>query len=208
MTNSQRIVDEAEALIPDADLRRLIQPLIRLLTDGRPVAPREVAEASGLALDRVERALAGFPDVEWADDGRIVGMGLTQRPTEHQMRIGDQTLYAWCAMDTLVFTAILDRPVTIESRDPATGAPVRVEADGRQVTSVEPQSAVVSWWVGPAGNAIRARLCNHGHFFASAETAAGWLAQRPDGSLLSMDEAYAAGSRLAAEVLGEPAAPA
>jgi alkylmercury lyase len=204
MAKIQQIIDEADALLPDDDLRRLVQPLIRLLADGRPVALAELADRTGLARERVEDALGGFPDVEWDDDGRIVGMGLTLRPTDHRMRIGEQSLYAWCAMDTLVFAAILGRPVTIESRDPVTGAEVRIEADGRQVRSIKPHSAVVSWWVGPAGEAIRARLCNHGHFFASAESAAGWLAKRRGATLLSVDEAYGAGARLAAEVLGAP----
>jgi hypothetical protein len=50
---------------------------------------------------------------------------------------------------------------------------------------------------------VRDTLCNHGHFFTSAESAASWLADRPGGHILSLDEAFVAGRRMAFEVLGE-----
>ncbi|MDP8904095.1 MAG: organomercurial lyase MerB [Chloroflexota bacterium] len=205
MPGTHSVLDEAAVLLGEQVeiWRRLVHPTIVLLAGGRPVEPAEVAAVSGVPLDQVDAALATMADVEWDDEGRIVGMGLTQRPTQHRMRIGDKTLYAWCAMDTLAFAAILDRRLTIESADHASGEPIRIEVDGRRVLRAEPASAVVSWWVKASGEGVRDKLCNHGHFFTSRESAAGWLADRPGGHVLSLDEAFAAGRRMASEVLDE-----
>jgi len=208
MTQIQKVVDEAEVVGSGHGYvwRRLVHTTIRLLAEGRPIEAAEIADASGIPLDEVEQALAGMSDVERDEAGRIVGMGLTMRPTPHVMRIDGKTLYAWCAMDTLAFASILDWPVTIESPDHASGEPIRIEADGHRVRAAEPATAVVSWWVDPAGEGLRGTLCGNGHFFASADSAAGWLAERPGASVLTLEAAFAAGRRMVFEALGESGA--
>ncbi|MFN2503455.1 MAG: MerR family transcriptional regulator [Acidimicrobiales bacterium] len=59
----------------------LLPHLVRLLADGRPVEPRQVAEAAGLPVREVEGFLRVQPGTDWDDDGRIAGFGLTLRPT-------------------------------------------------------------------------------------------------------------------------------
>jgi alkylmercury lyase len=181
-------------------LQRLIGPTYRLLAEGRTVSPAEIAKAADLPLDAVETALRDFGDVEWTPDGRIEGLGLTRRETPHRIRIGDTDLFTWCAMDTLIGVAILDRPVRIESPDGATGEPLRIDADGRRILAADPTSIVVSWYVNPTGEGVRAAGCQFGHFFASRESAASWLATYPQGGILSLDEAMETARQFASDL--------
>lgn len=211
-TETGRVVEEVRTLLdaqgdPEA-LRRLIRPTIRLLADGQPVRLAQLAEASGLPVDQVEAALRATGDVDWTADGRVEGFGLTRRPTPHRMRIGEQDLYTWCAMDTLIFAVILDRTVQISSPDAATGEPLRFETDGHRVSAAEPPSMVVSWYVDSEAAGLRAATCQFGHFFASRESAAAWAAQYPQGGVLTLDEAMDAARTMVSDVFGAEGAPA
>ncbi len=197
-----RVVDDIRTFFDTTQtdpgaVRGVIPAAIRLLADGRPVSLEEIAAAADLPLARVETALRDLGDVELTPDGRVEGMGLTSRQTPHRVRIGDIDRYAWCAMDTLFFAAILDRRVEVESPDGTTGKPLRFEADGRQILAAEPPSIVVSWFVEPSADGVRDAVCQFGRFFASHETAAAWLARHPEGGLLSLSEALDAARRSA-----------
>jgi alkylmercury lyase len=183
-------------------IRGVLPAGIRLLAEGRPVSPEEIGAAANLPLARVRTALGDLGDVEWTADGRVEGMGLTPRETPHRIRIGETAMYAWCAMDTLFFAAILDRRVDIESPDGATGEPLRLITDGRRILSADPAAIVVSWFVDPAAEGVRAAACQYGQFFASRESAAGWLAKYPKGGVLSLDEALDAARRSAVADFG------
>ena len=205
-TQTTRIVEDGRTLLatqgdPET-LRRLIPASIRLLAEGEPVSPAQIADASGLPADQAEAALRGIGDVEWTDDGRVEGFGLTRRPTQHRFRIADSDLYTWCAMDTLIFAALLERPVQIESPDGATDAVLRLETDGRQVISAHPASIVVSWFFDAAASGLRASVCQFGHFFASRESAMAWAAKYQQGGVLALDEALEASRALAADWFG------
>jgi alkylmercury lyase len=210
-TQTGRVVDDGRTLLAaqgdPQTLRRLIPASIRLLAEGEPVSPDRIAAAAGLPVDQAEAALRATVDVEWTPDGRVEGFGLTRRPTQHRFRIGDAELYTWCAMDTLMFAAFLDRPAQIESPDGATGEPLRLETDGRRIISADPPSIVVTWFVDPDATGLRAATCQFGHFFASPDSAAAWAAKYPQGGVLALDEALDAARALVADMFeaGNPA---
>lgn len=91
----------AEALTP------LLRLVLRLLARGRPVDPDDIAAATGRPPADVLAALRQQPSVEWDEAGRVVGLGLTLRPTPHRFEVDGRTLFTWCALDTLVFPALL-----------------------------------------------------------------------------------------------------
>jgi alkylmercury lyase len=203
---SRKLVDDGRTVLaaqgdPET-LRRVIPASIRLLAYGKPVSPAQIAEASGVRLDQAEAALRGVHDLEWTPDGRVDGFGLTRQPTQHRFSVGDAALYTWCAMDTLIFAAVLDRPVKIQSPDGATGQSLRLETDGRRIIQADPPSIVVSWFFDPAATGFRASVCQFGHFFASTESAAAWAANYPQGGVLALDEALDAARAMAADVFG------
>lgn len=71
----------------------MLVPLLRLLAAGEPVTVEALAAAVGLPVDEVTRRLAAVPDTEYDEQGRIVGQGLTLRPTRHRFTVAGQELY-------------------------------------------------------------------------------------------------------------------
>lgn len=184
----------------------LWRPLLELLADGRPVAIDQLAHATGRDPSQVREALATMPDTEY-DDGRIVGSGLTLRPTPHRFEIGDALLYTWCALDTLIFPAVLGRPAQVSSPCHATGQLIRVTVEPDVVRHVEPATAVVSIVTPDGSGSIRATFCNEVHFFASADVARDWLEHHPGASVLPVADAYALGRPLTQALLTGDAPP-
>ena len=153
----------------------LLVPLMRLLVEVGPVQIDQLAGASGRSIDAVRDALAAMPDTEYDEQGRIVGHGLTLRPTRHRFTVAGRGLYTWCALDTLMFPTLLERPASIESTSPTSGATIRLTVDATGVTSIDPAEAVVSL-VNPADlTSIRSSFCNQVHYFASNADAEPWL---------------------------------
>lgn len=179
----------------------LLVPLLRLLAAGEPVAVADLAEAAGGSEEATRTALAATPETEYDDQGRIVGQGLTLRPTRHRFTVGGEELYTWCALDTLIFPVVIERAATIESTSPTGGGTVRVTATPTGVTAVEPAAAVVSL-VNPEDlSSIRSSFCNQVHYFTSAEDAQPWLEAHPGGEVLPVADAYRLATDLATTML-------
>ena len=90
-----------------------VPPTVDLLATGKPASPEEIAAASGKSPEEVRAALERFPSAEWDEQGRVVGLGLTLQLTPHRLEVEGRTLFAWCALDALLFSALLGRPVSI-----------------------------------------------------------------------------------------------
>lgn len=175
--------------------------LLRLLAQGEPVTTGALTEATGKSVEEVRAGLAALADTEYDQAGRVVGHGLTLRPTPHSFEVGGRRLYTWCALDTLIFPAVLDRPARIASRCPGTGTVVRVDADPHELVTVEPAAAVVSI-VTPDGCAsVRSAFCNQVHYFASPAATEAWLQEHPGATVLPVREAFDLGHRLTDSLL-------
>ena len=74
----QRLVTlvRAQFGLPD-----LVLHLTRLLAAGHSTTAEEAAAAGDWTVDELRAELARRPGADWDDDGRIVGFGLTLRPT-------------------------------------------------------------------------------------------------------------------------------
>jgi alkylmercury lyase len=150
------------------------------LARGEPVDAARIVERAFRSSAEVLEFLHSSP-AEWDDRGRLVGFGLTLRPTRHRFTTGGRTLYTWCAPDALAFPVLTGAPALVESTCFATGAPIRVEVEPDGVRAVEPASAVVSIVPRAVGvDELRERLCHEQHFFASGEAAAAWRQARED----------------------------
>jgi alkylmercury lyase len=185
----------------------LYRELLRLLSVGEPVTIAELAAAAGIPADRVERAVAGWNDTEYDERGRIVGWGLTLRPTPHRFNIDGRQLYTWCALDTLFFPAVIGRPARVESPCAATGALVKLRVDPTAgVSALDPPSAVVSIATPERMNSVRSAFCNPGRFFANPDAARDWQSKHPGMDVLSVVDAHRA-SRPLSEMLLVDGAP-
>ncbi|HZD66415.1 MAG TPA: organomercurial lyase [Acidimicrobiales bacterium] len=199
MTESYACNDPA--FLSTVDGYRAFPQLLGLLARG-PVDLDGLAEVAGPAGAELARVVRAAPGSEWDRDGRLVGFGITPRPTDYRFLVGGRTLYTWCASDALFFTVILGTDTVAESTCPASGRRIRLEVAPDAVTSVTPPEAVVSQLHrdGLVRN-LRSEVCDHGHFFASAASAAGWMAEHPEGRVVSVPDAFAE-CRAACEELG------
>ncbi|KSU68309.1 MULTISPECIES: organomercurial lyase MerB [Rhodococcus] len=182
----------------------LFVPLLRLLAEGEPVTIAELATASGRSENTVRRGLSSVPDAEYDDDGRILGLALTLRPTPHRFTVAGRQLYTWCALDTLFFPALIGKAATIESTSTDSGISVRVTTgtDGT-ITSVQPDTAVLSLLIPDHDGPVRSSFCNQVHYFASREEAQPWLDAHPDGEVLDIEAAHRVGAAVASSMLAQ-----
>ncbi len=177
-----------------------VPPTVDLLVRGKPASPEEIAAASGKSPEEVRAALDRFPSAEWDEQGRVVGLGLTLQLTPHRLRLEGSTLFAWCALDALLFPVLLGRPASIESPCRGTGDPMHIEVSSAGIEMVEPPSAVVSIVAARDLANFRSVSCNNTHFFSSSEAASRWLEKHPEATILPAEEAFRLG-RLIAEGL-------
>jgi alkylmercury lyase len=175
----------------------LCHALIRLLAAGQPLSHAELAQVTGLAPEHLSNRLAQM-DLDYDDAGRVIGAGLTLRPTPHRFEIGGRHLFTWCALDALMYPGLLSETVRVESLCRATGQPVTVTVTQGGMTAVDPPDAVVSIVVPEPGQPPRLAFCGEVHFFASAYAAKGWLAERPQAQVVPVATAYALGNLLIA----------
>ena len=178
----------------------IVPPTLDLLARGKPASPEEIAASCGKSTEEVRAALERFPSTGWDEQGRVVGLGLTLRLTPHRLELEDHTLFAWCALDALLFPVLLERPASIESPCRGTGEPVHIESTPTGIEAVEPPSAVVSIVAAQDLASVRTAGCNNTHFFRSPDAASRWLEKHPQAAILSVEDAFRLG-RLIAEGL-------
>lgn len=174
----------------------LWRTLLKLLSQGRPVTTGDLIEATGRSEEEIREALATLPDTEYDPAGRVVGSGITLIPTPHRFTVDGRRLYTWCALDTLMFPAVLGRPAQVTSACHTTGTPVRLTVQDDRIKDLEPATAVLSLVTPDDVTSVRSAFCNQVHFFASAEAAAPWLAQHPQATAVPVEQALAVGRPL------------
>ena len=175
---------------------QLFDQLIQLLVQGRPVAPELLAARLHRDLDEVLEILRAHPELEYDEQGNLVGSGLTLVPTAHQFQVEQRILYAWCAFDTLTYPVELHLSAQVTSRCPVTGSSIHLTVTPEQVLGLDPAEAQVSLVVDVAagcGHNVREDVCNYGHFFASHEAATQWQAAHQGAVIISVEEAYQVG---------------
>ena len=199
MKATSYITEVAERLAPTnrpEGFPELFVALLRELAIGSPVSPDALAAVLGWPAKRVAAVLEQAPNTEYDDDGNIVGYGLTLRETPHVLEVDGQRLYTWCALDALMFPALLDKSARVLSRCPATGAPVSLTVAPDGLHQLDPAGAVVSLVRPDATSDIRDAFCCHVHFFASAVAADGWIAQHEGAEVVSVENAFHLGQEL------------
>lgn len=184
----------------DADGQQLALTLYRLLASARPVSPARLASALDRPVEDVQRLLGQWPGVFKDDEGRIIGFwGLTVEEMPHRLEVNENTVYAWCAWDTLWLPALLDATVNVTSRCAQTGEPVRLCVSPGRVESAEPASVVVSF-LKPDVRELREHattsFCHYVHFFRDRQGGERWIAAHPGTFLLSLEAAFELGRRV------------
>ena len=183
-------------------LIHVVPPKLDLLTGSKPRYTEEIAAASCNSMEESRTRVDKCPNTERDEQGRDVGLGLTLRPTPHRLELEGRTLFAWCALDALLFPVLLRRAASIESPCRGTGEPVRAEVTHAGIVTVEPPSAVVSIVAARDLTSVRSVGCNNTHFISSPEAASRWLEKLPEVTILSVEEAFRLGRLIAEGLLG------
>jgi alkylmercury lyase len=185
-----------------AEQFRLALPLWRLLAEGAPVSLEQLASLSHRPLDEIQEELPSL-DVRLDQEGKIVAAGVSLVPTRHQVHVGEQELFVWCALDTLMLPAILGRTARVISTCPVTGKAIRLTVTPESISDLSEARAVVSVRLPGEETAlcnVQEDLCNDGHFFVSHSVASTWPSLHPKAVLLSVEEAAELGRGLASAI--------
>lgn len=178
--------------------------LLRELAKGKAVSRQALSSALGWSAGRVKAMLDGMPDIEYDDQGNVAGYGITLRETPHTFEVDGHPLYVWCALDALMFPAMIGKRARVASSCPATGRPVSLVVTPDRVTGIEPPGAVVSLRRPHATASIRQAFCCCVHFFASAPAGEQWISQTGEAEvIMSVGEAFQFGRAIGNQLLGQ-----
>ncbi len=185
--------------------------LYRELAKGKPLTTERVASVLGVASEKAAEELARDPlrAFVYADRGQIVGFGgLAAAPMHHEFRVKGQTLWTWCAWDSLFIPTVLGDTADVSSPDPETRELVRLTVSPISIERVEPKDAVVSFPLPGEGNFdqsaenVMGTFCHSVFFFASRESGERWRSTHEGTVLYSLDDAFELGRRLVRKQFG------
>jgi mercuric reductase len=193
------------------EMRRAILELYARL--GRAPAPEEITWHCGIATERVFTLMHRLAkrDLVVLENARIVGAyPLTDRPTEHRVRVEGQRLHAMCAIDALGVGAMYDTNTLIESRCRFCRVAIDITTvdHGRRLDAVLPAETVVFAGIGYRGGCAATSLCTTIAFFCSDAHLSEWRSAQPldaSGFRLSTDEALEVGRAVFGPVMAPPA---
>jgi alkylmercury lyase len=165
----------------------------RALAEGHPVSAARLASMAGVPVELAEalfghgKALGG----EWDDEGRLLGNVLTLIPTSHRFRVNGKELYTWCSMDAMHLPCLLGQPAEVESVDPVSGQAVHLVIPPDGVPSFTPAETVLTIVLSSGDRSgPQSPLCRQMHFFASRESAAIWVRDHPNVTIMSVEEVH------------------
>ena len=173
--------------------------VLQSIASGKPVSAEEFATNLGFGLKDTQILMrrSRMSGADFDDEGRMIGNALTLRPTSHRLEIGGQTLYAWCALDTLFLPGLIGKTGEVHSTSAATGDPIRLTVAPTGVQQFDPASTVLSVVVPgisqacepDQGGGADGAACSSMHFFASRKEAEEYLGANTDVSILTVEEA-------------------
>ena len=193
----------------EPESRRVAVELYRQLAAGRSVRPADVASALSIAVSRVEAVLAQatLSAAEYDEAGWIVSFGgLSLRPTPHRFQVDDQTLYTWCAFDTLFLQTVLGKRAQVESTCPVSGRQIRFTVTSNGIGECTPDAPFMSLVTPEAGQMhdnLKRSFCCHVHFFASAEAASEWVSDQEGAVVLPIADAVEVARSFADRLFGD-----
>lgn len=180
---------------------QLFVAALRELAKGRPVSVTALADALGWRVAQVIAALEQAPTrIDFDEDGSLVGYGLTLRETVHVFEIEGCRLHTWCALDALMFPALIGKTARVSSRCAATGELVSMTVGPQAVQDVAPRAAVVSLVLPKASADLRRSFSCNVHFFVSVEAADGWALAHAGAQIVGVEEAFALGQEIARQI--------
>lgn len=196
--------DTGELDLNPQESRLFIQTL-RLLAEGEPVSPEQVAQIAAsvnLSADEADVTLSWISELN--DKGHIVGLaGLSLNNWSHKFKVNGRSLATWCATDTLYLPQLLQQTAEVNSSDPVNEQIIQLRIGPDKVEQYTPPSAVISTVVPKvkekglkSAEEIWMAFCNYSLYFTSVETAQAWFKGKPVAPIfLSIEEGHELGRK-------------
>jgi alkylmercury lyase len=175
--------------------------LYRELAKGVPVRRQQLASALDVPDREVNEVLESdaLSCLTFHDDQEaIVGFGgLAVVEMAHKFIVNNQTLYTWCAWDSLFIPELLDTTAQVESTCPETKLPVRLRVAPDGVDMVEPLETVVSFLlpdelrIEQTAPETMKSFCHLVYFLASPDAGRTWTERHAGTFVLSLEDAFA-----------------
>ena len=145
-------------------------------------SPNGAASAQGTLDEMVERGM-----VILEGDDLVAIDGLSIRPTQHRMHLGDNTLFTWCAADAIGIPAALKEDGKVVTACPHCFAEIVVRIEAGVPKANED---LVLWLPTASCSHVVTQFCPDVNFFCNREHLDGWRAQagEPVGEALSARE--------------------
>lgn len=199
------MMDELLSVIPESLLKlnskeqKVSLKIYELLSQGLPVSMQKLTHAVNLPGNEVNDIINAWPGVFKNNEGDLIGYwGLALTEMTHQIQINDNTLYNWCAWDSLFIPPLLDKTAEITSICPVTQKKIKLKVSREGVDYI-PSSAVMSFVKPQSGikfdENVIVNFCHKIYFFSSESAAHKWEAENPETSIISIEEAFGLGQK-------------
>lgn len=177
--------------------------LLHELTQGSPVTIERLAKKLGWSEQQVATVLDQLPcgNIEYDSQGRLIGYGVTLRETPHSFQVNGRQLYTWCALDALMFPAVIDKTAHVRSHCPHTNEAIILTVMPREVLAIQPAGATVSLVPVAEKSDIRSGFCCHVNFFSSRQAGESWRLKTPGVEIVSVSEAFCLGQNIAHQLI-------
>ncbi|HEY6542928.1 MAG TPA: organomercurial lyase [Ktedonobacteraceae bacterium] len=149
----------------------LCLPILHQVTRGKPLKKAALAASLHVSQGDLEQRLLHLPDTEFDQQGDVVGWGVTLVPTRHRFQIHGQSLYTWCAFDTVFFPPSLQAEAQVQSTCPVTGHQISFVAISEgTIKNLTPASSVMSLII-PAerSECVRTTFCEQSLFLSRSK---------------------------------------
>lgn len=199
MTSHPDLTDLSSALLRaaggdplPADHARIAVATFEHLLTGEPAPVADIARAADVSDEAAEQFLSSSRGVYRDEAGDVIGfwgVSVVEMPP-HRLVTDGPPVWFWCAWDPVIVAPIVGRPLTLETRDPVTGDPVRFTATPDGVRDVSPDNATLSF-LRPEGEwdaDVITSFCHYVHGFESEDTARSWTAEHDGTFVLSLED--------------------
>jgi alkylmercury lyase len=195
----ERLTDQLIGAVPKLNRaeQKVALAVVRALACGESVSDQSIAETLPATAGAIREMVAAWPGVFRDEHDRMIGfMGLSVVEFgDHRIHLGDRTLSAWCAWDTLFLPELLGDGARVSSRCPTTGRDISLTVTPQGPGDIKPNETVLSFLAPERpfdGDVIR-RFCHFVHFFPSEGAAAEWTEQNPGTFTLSIEQGFRLG---------------
>lgn len=146
-------------------------------------SPNGAASARRTLDEMVERGMAILEG-----DELVAIDGLSTRPTQHRMRLGDDALFTWCAADAIGIPAALGEDGEVVTACPHCAAEIVVSI---RAGAPEADEDFVLWLPTAGCSHVVTQFCPDVNFFCNRAHLEAWRSQagEPVGETLNGDEA-------------------